>query len=634
LRCHNYKDEDFKDLLRKTPLLVASLFKKQTDSHDEKFKLTLKCLGAALKYFPMVVDELSAVSRLFTYFRVELTEILVNVPQKLMMQGLRFVESLINSNVFVRQECRLLLLPCFLRLLKNCIETGDELDLSASVILGLFDILYGRNSTCKPDNCDVENIVGILLRPIMQLVVRMSDSSPSPNNQDMKLKYVAILIAILDKLTACSYSNYIKRFGHPVDLADFLTEMFMLIKDLVENCRFAPDWFHLIFVQNSVFLKILSFAAETVRLRFADPSRAVQCTVYKDFFQTCVAFIIQKHLQPKMALDKRKLTHKKDLRLACANEIKALWTKMDAFRKSEFIPNLVGPILCVTLISYPELRRSTIPLFLDMIATTLCPSTSSQIKGDTLKNNCAPSEKYLQFEREFISQLDILVDSGYGDEHYADAFINIMNDLLPKHKDNKIRKMGDRLVDIVRRLMRRLLEYRDVKQNHDCIDNRLNCVFNLMEFYKEIEQVELYVRYCYKLYHFHSQAGNFVEAAWTLKLHADLLHRRMAQFYDNIINQKRAEPEHFYVLFCGKDFPAFLQKRSFIYRGQPFERIGDFNNRMVAQYPKATISSKWEEPSDSQSSSQMLYIRKVDPMIDESLLNQFSSRNSNGHVNW
>uniref|UniRef100_A0A915HEC0 Uncharacterized protein n=1 Tax=Romanomermis culicivorax TaxID=13658 RepID=A0A915HEC0_ROMCU len=106
LRCHNHKDEDFKDLLRKTPLSVASLFKKQTDSHDETFMLTLKCLGAALKYFPfpMVVDESSAVPRLFTYFRVELTEILVNVPQKLTMQGLRFVESLINSNVFVRQD--------------------------------------------------------------------------------------------------------------------------------------------------------------------------------------------------------------------------------------------------------------------------------------------------------------------------------------------------------------------------------------------------------------------------------------------------------------------------------------------------------------------------------------------------
>jgi dedicator of cytokinesis protein 1 len=39
------------------------------------------------------------------------------------------------------------------------------------------------------------------------------------------------------------------------------------------------------------------------------------------------------------------------------------------------------------------------------------------------------------------------------------------------------------------------------------------------------------------------------------------LHKKMAIFYSNIIDQMRAEPEYFRVGFYGRGFPAFLQNK-------------------------------------------------------------------------
>ena len=52
----------------------------------------------------------------------------------------------------------------------------------------------------------------------------------------------------------------------------------------------------------------------------------------------------------------------------------------------------------------------------------------------------------------------------------------------------------------------------------------MSCIVNLLNFYKsESNRVELYQRYIYKLHDLHIPAENFVEAGFTLKLHADLL---------------------------------------------------------------------------------------------------------------
>ncbi len=106
------------------------------------------------------------------------------------------------------------------------------------------------------------------------------------------------------------------------------------------------------------------------------------------------------------------------------------------------------------------------------------------------------------------------------------------------------------------------------------------------------------------------------------------LHARMSDFYKNIMDANgssgnakniRPEPEYFRVAFYGRGFPAFLQNKTFVYRGKSYEKLGDFQNRMLDQFPNAELMKTMKAPSeeDKEAPVQLLQVNKVDPVMDE-----------------
>ncbi len=61
-----------------------------------------------------------------------------------------------------------------------------------------------------------------------------------------------------------------------------------------------------------------------------------------------------------------------------------------------------------------------------------------------------------------------------------------------------------------------------------------------------------------------------------------------AKFYSSILREIRAESEYFRVGFYG-GFPPFLKNKVFIFRGQEYEKLSDFNNRITAQFTNAKV---------------------------------------------
>ena len=56
----------------------------------------------------------------------------------------------------------------------------------------------------------------------------------------------------------------------------------------------------------------------------------------------------------------------KDMRKEMGLEVKKMWNSLGQ-HKIDFIPNMVGPFLEMTLIPETELRKATIPIFFDMM---------------------------------------------------------------------------------------------------------------------------------------------------------------------------------------------------------------------------------------------------------------------------
>ena len=65
------------------------------------------------------------------------------------------------------------------------------------------------------------------------------------------------------------------------------------------------------------------------------------------------------------------------------------------------------------------------------------------------------------------------------------------------------------------------------------------------------------------------------------------LYQKMSGFYNSIMTQVRPEPEYFRVAFYGRGYPKFLQNKLFVYRGKPLEKLGEFKERIVDQFPTA-----------------------------------------------
>ncbi|KRZ45524.1 Dedicator of cytokinesis protein 1 [Trichinella pseudospiralis] len=662
LKGSNAGKERFHELICSLFISLTTLMLYQTD-------WSLLCQGAALKYIPHIVVDVLAVFDA-RELAAMMANFLKNVPRdRLTKQKLMCLQDLVHSELIKKSEPRAVLLPVILESVRNQIDDNEELELCAQILTEIMNVLFDKHSTSGAHSSTLLFIMRTILRQVVQVVVRLIEAGETL----ILGQYVALLLAILEELDACTYRCYIAEFATRTDLMDFLTELLMLFKDLIRRPVFPSDWFQMIFVQNSIMLKILCYTASTVKARFLHEKFEFQ--VCNNFFQTVVTFITQKLLQ-----------------LEQYNGHAPYMRERVVLEKNQFIPSLVGFVLEVTLIPVEEVRKLTIPIFFDMMVTEfyLRANNNSTTSSTPLLGNFSYNSSVMEFETEFIKKLDSLVENDYGDAKYVDTFVKIMMQLCSSHTE-ALRDEGIRFTKTVEHLMFRLLEFRNVRLHHNNVNNCMSCTVSLLNFYYEIGHTELYIRYLYKLYELHMQRDNFVEAGLTMALHAECLkwcdssvhallahslfpdcvlqrelkeklflkmidlfdrgelwekaivvcqelqheyeHRtyeydklanlleKMSKMYRNILKHQRAEPEYFRVLFCGLGFPIFLQNTTFIYRGDGYERLADFTSRIQAQYPNATLLQTLHPPSEEikKSNGQYLLINKVDPVYDDQI---------------
>ncbi|ELU05722.1 hypothetical protein CAPTEDRAFT_97079 [Capitella teleta] len=64
-----------------------------------------------------------------------------------------------------------------------------------------------------------------------------------------------------------------------------------------------------------------------------------------------------------------------------------------------------------------------------------------------------------------------------------------------------------------------------------------------------------------------------------------------SQYYVNILNETRPNPEYFKVGFFGQGFPPFLRNKEFVYRGRPLEKISSFQKRLLEEFDQSKCVS-------------------------------------------
>ncbi|XP_070846199.1 dedicator of cytokinesis protein 1 isoform X1 [Chaetodon trifascialis] len=651
----NKGEADFMESLR-------NLFTSFNDMMNSNSENTGMVKGAALKYIPTIVNDVKLVfdpkelSKLFTEF-------ILKVPLgRLVKQKLDCLIDIVHSDLFTHHDCREILLPLMTDQLKFHLEKREEPKSCCQLLSDILEVLYRKD--VGPTQWHVQIIMEKLLRTVNRTVISMGRDSPHIGS------FVASMTATLRQMDDYHYAHLISTFGKiRSDVVDFLMETFIMFKDLIGKNVYPSDWVIMNMMQNKVFLRAINQYAAVLSKKFLDQTN-FELQLWNNYFHLAVAFLTQESLQlENFSSDKRaKIFHKyQDMRRQIGFEIRDMWYNLGP-HKIKFIPEMVGPILEMTLVPEIELRKATIAIFFDMMQCEFHFTCSFQ-----------------RFENEIITKLDHEVEGGRGDEQYKVLFQKILLEHCRKHK--YLAKTGENFVTLVVRLLERLLDYRTIMHDENK-ENRMSCTVNVLNFYKEIDREEMYIRYLYKLCDLHKECDNYTEAAYTLLLHAKLLKwsdepcaahltqrdgyqattqgqlkdqlyqqiinyfdkgkmweeaiilgkelaeqyenemfdfeqlsaslRKQAQFYENIVKVIRPKPDYFAVGYYGMGFPSFLRNKMFIYRGKEYERREDFEARLLTQFPNAEKMKTTTPPSEDTKSSSGQYIQcfTVKPILD------------------
>lgn len=297
------------------------------------------------------------------------------------------------------------------------------------------------------------------------------------------------MIDIFRQMTAYHYDEYIKHFATRTDILDFLMEILVVFKELVNLSVFPQDWCDMIMLQNKVILKSLRYFSHTIRDYFF---QKFDHQAWSNFFHCAIAFMTQPALQLETFSSNKRMKiikRYKDMRRETGFEIRSMWFNLGQYKR-QFVPGLVGSILEMTLIPEPELRKATIPIFFDMMQ---CEFYSSKYElesfGDTKRDSSHIKANFHDFENEIIAKLDILIEGGKGDEEFKNMFHDIMIELCSQHTTMK--EEGIKFVKIVTRLMERLLEYRCII-NDENKENRMSCTVSLLVSKRQKQHREKY----------------------------------------------------------------------------------------------------------------------------------------------
>lgn len=99
-----------------------------------------------------------------------------------------------------------------------------------------------------------------------------------------------------------------------------------------------------------------------------------------------------------------------------------------------------------------------------------------------------------------------------------------------------------------------------------------------------------------------------------------VIFQKLSQFFGNIVETgARSNPEYFRVSFHGAGFPSCLQGTTMVYRGKPFEKLGDFQAAMLGKYPDAALYHSLATPDESilsDTNARYLQINACSPVVD------------------
>ncbi|CAH0728920.1 unnamed protein product, partial [Brenthis ino] len=568
-----------------------------------------------------------------------------NAPPALAKARLAAAQEVLKGPLGQDPEARNIVLTTACHHLRVHLARRDELAQCADMLGELVTLLWKKedpDQIVDEDELDPDvdvlclNTLDVLVETVLNLI-----GGKSPVLGPM----VAGLLGVMELLRPAHYQRLWSHLApHPNDrkpLKDFLMRAFLVFRHLIEQDVFPPDWMVLRVQSCKVLLSALQDLAKPLLERFlGDEPPQFDSQLWSGYLELGVALVTANALQAEQWA---RGPQRAAMRAAAALHLLAVWTRLGV-AQLQLIGPAVGALLEVTLV--PELRRAALEALVGLMAAERAATGSAR-----------------KTEAALVDKLDSLVADNKADDHYrrlfdtvlmervstegwreaGAAFVGCVTRLLERlldyravmqgaeHRDKRMAATVNLLNFYKNEIDRKEMYLRYVYKLHDlhiASDNWIEAGCTLLLYaetlnwesdqigvdpehpetpewkrkealYNQVLQYfdrgkcwekglpllrELATLYEVKLY-------DYARLAHCLRTHAT--------FLDSVLEQLRPEPEYFRVGFYGKGCPLFVRNKQFVYRGQDYERIGAFTQRLQSEYVSAHILMRNTPPDDS-----------------------------------
>ncbi|KAJ8047584.1 Dedicator of cytokinesis protein 4 [Holothuria leucospilota] len=658
------------DIVEKIRDLIDALNKLMSSKHQPLEDLQLIVLqNAVAMYSEMMNMEIYNADEV-CQFTVDILES-INTKQlspKLLLAKLNCIIDTVRSPLFQNMSARRVFVRPIVPQLKQHLYHQESVEQCVDILSEMVSLLQSianekaMEGDAEKGRDEIDEDIGLISREILENLLDIMNNrmnSQESNKQQEATRTMTCLLTLLSIMQKKHYDDYRKIFPDVAAKQTFLSKVLIGFTSACYTGIFLEKrWVVMNMVCNRVLLRAVKYFCSDLPLSISD-GRPLE--LWREFFKLTATFITQQclRLEEKYTKAKREQLKKKfgDLRLEMAELMATKWNSLGEHQVKLANDDMIRLFLDVSLVPEAKIRRVVLPLLFDI-----------------MKWEWQHEKDLSQLEMVLIDSVDDKVcRDRKGDELYARTFREIM---MEKLQGEPWERQGQELVSKVTMLFERLIDYRLSQQQGDNRYLRLSATHSLICFYKDmVVREHIYKRHILSLKNIHLEVDDYYEAACTLQLQAKMLNwgenkkdnelkemlygeileildkgkvwepgveilkeleqqyeytffdypkvsevlKRRAEFFEKISTSVRQEPVYFKIDFYGS-FPHVRSiskdKKSFIFKGAPFDKIDSMLEKLQSDFPKAKLWSKPDPPTESQlaDNEQYIEIRAVEPV--------------------
>ncbi|KAG9050696.1 hypothetical protein FS837_003034 [Tulasnella sp. UAMH 9824] len=355
---------------------------------------------------------------------------------------------------------------------------------------------------------------------------------------DTAMTILVLILSASNKNLANFLESYIDIEGKE-NTARLLLSFFQVAISILNNEAFPDKWMNVNILCHKVMLKIFDPIAFTLLRDFIPHQEhssgdEFNVKLWRDALSTLLKLLASDQLViEEFSPQKRRAVWRlaNDVRGEGAAILLRLWeaigwsqaqsaqagavTRYGGYQIA--LVSLVEQVLNLCLSHHDQLRSNAVQILYSMIVSEYHQHGS-----------------FSQIETELINKLDKLFMSDVrGDDISRAFFVSQLRSLFDSSSlDGQLKERVGEFLDLVDLFLELLLSVRGLPEGEEYQDDRVIATLRLMNFIRRIGRDEMYIKYVHQLVNMHLQGHNYVEAALTLKLHADLHEWDLNSFVD------------------------------------------------------------------------------------------------------